>query len=252
MAGIRQYDGFDTDILGVVGHDDFGHQNARGRGHETGGEEIGEQLFAQHRGIGTQNRACDPGHANGHHAEQLCRCQAGEIGADDQRAFRLADKNIRRRAQALNAGDASDRLDPAANPFDDELHDAEVVKHRNQRREKDDDRQRGNRKTVAADRRPGNRPENEIGPRLGIAEQVRHTARQCCQHTFAKRRYQHKKRNAHLHRKGRADDAQANPAPVGRKCHRNGQNQHYSGKADQQFLHQHQPSPGPLSIARDA
>jgi hypothetical protein len=57
---------FDAEILRIVGHHDLGHQDPARRRHEAGGEEIGQQLLADHARIGAEDRACDARHADRH------------------------------------------------------------------------------------------------------------------------------------------------------------------------------------------
>src|SRR3546814_2198898 len=78
--------------------------------------------------IGAEDRTRDARHADRHHGEQLRRGQPGEIGPDDQRRFGLADKDVRGGAEAFDLGDAGDFLDRAADPFDHQLHDAEIIR----------------------------------------------------------------------------------------------------------------------------
>src|SRR3546814_10904352 len=56
-------------------------------------------------------------------------------------------------------------------------HDAQMVEDRHQAGEEDDHRQRRDGEAGAADLRPGERTEDEVRPRLRIAEQVRHATR---------------------------------------------------------------------------
>ena len=214
MARLWHDDGFDAQILGIVGHHDLGHQDAARRGHEAGGEQIGQQLFADHAGIGAEDGPRDPGHADRHHREELRRGKTGEIRTDDERAFALPDEDIRRGAQAFDLGNPRNLLDRTADPFDHELHDAEIIEDRDKRGEEDDHRQRGNRKAVAAHFGSGERAENEVGSRLGITQKIGDAGRHRLNDRAAPRRTDHQQREPGLQQKGRHDDAQANPATV--------------------------------------
>ncbi len=197
----------------LIGHDDLGHQQAAGRSHEAGGKQIVDP--DPHGGIGGQNGAGDPRHAAGHHRKQLRGVERGEIRADHQRAFALADEDIGRRAQAFDLGDARHLFNRAADPADDELHDAQIIEDRHQTGEEDDDRQRGDREARAADIGTGERPEDEIGARLRIAEQVRHTPRHARDDRAASRYVEHQQRDPRLQQEGRAHHARTNGAAVG-------------------------------------
>src|SRR3546814_4836037 len=73
-------------------------------------------------------------------------------------------------------------LDRAADPAHHLLHDAQMVEDRHQAGEEDDHRQRRDGEAGAADLRPGERTEDEVRPRLRIAEQVRHATRHARDH----------------------------------------------------------------------
>ena len=120
--------------------------------------------------------------------------EVGEIGLDHQRAFRLADEDVGRRAQRFDAGDAGHQPDRAADPFDDQLHDAEIIEDRDQRGEEDDHRQGRDREAVGADLGRGERAEDEVGAGLGVAEQVGDAARHRADHALAPGRAEHQHR----------------------------------------------------------
>ena len=214
MARLWHDDGFDAQILGIVGHHDLGHQDAARRGHEAGGEQIGQQLFADHAGIGAQNGPRDPGHAHRHHRKELRRGKAGEIRTDDERALALPDEDIRRGAQAFDLGDSGNLLDRTADPFDHELHDAEIIEDRDERGEEDDHRQCGNRKAGAPHFRAREGTEEKSGSRFCVAEEVGDPGRHPLNDRAAPRRTDYQQREPRLQQKGRHDDARANPATV--------------------------------------
>src|SRR3546814_19869935 len=64
-----------------------------------------------------------------------------------------------------------DFLDRAADPFDHQLHDAEIIEDRDQRGEENEHRKRGDLEAVRAHFGRSERAEDEIGASLGIAEQ---------------------------------------------------------------------------------
>ena len=108
----------------VVGHDDLGHQDAAGSGHEGCGEKIGQIGLAQQARVSGEDGAGHARHADGHHREQAGRGQSGEVWADDERGFRLADEDVGRGTQRFHAADARDPADRSADPAHDPLHDA--------------------------------------------------------------------------------------------------------------------------------
>src|SRR3546814_14658665 len=82
--------------------------------------------------------------------EQLRWREAGQIGPDDERRFALPDEDVGGRTQGFDLGDADHLFDPAADPADDELHDPEIIKDRDEAREEDDHGKRRDREAVAA------------------------------------------------------------------------------------------------------
>ena len=160
--------------FGIVGHDDLGHHDPAGCRHEGGGQQVRQVLVAEQPGIGGQDRAGDAGHADRHQGEDRGRRQGGEIRPHDQRALRLADEDVRRRAERFDPADAGDPADRAADPADDALHDPEVVEDRDQRGEEDDHRQCAEREGVRK-RVVGARPEQEFGARYRHRTAARQT-----------------------------------------------------------------------------
>ena len=124
-----------------VGHDDLGHQNATGGGHEGAGKQEGQVFVAEQTRICSEDRASNARHAHRHQREQATRRERGEIGPHDQRAFRLADEDIGRRTQRFDLADPGQEADRPAQPAHDQLHDAEVIEDGDQRGEEHDDRQ---------------------------------------------------------------------------------------------------------------
>ena len=217
----------------LVGHHDLGHQQAAGRRHEAGREQIVD--LDPHRGISGQDRAGDARHAAGHHREQLRPVEACKIGTDHQRAFALADEDVGGGAQAFHLRHARHLLDRAADPADDELHDAQIIEDRHQAGEEDDHRQRGDGEAGAADFGLGQRAEDEIGPRLRIAQQIRYAVRHARDDGASGRHIEHQQRDPRLQQEGRADHAQPDRAAVGREGKGNGKNQQYAGEADKKM-----------------
>src|SRR3546814_18354392 len=107
-------------------------------------------------------------------------------------------------------------LDRAADPFDDELHDAQIIEDRDQRGEKDDHGQRRDREAVRAHFGRGERAEDEIGAGLRIAEPIRDAGRHRLNPRAAPWRPQHQHREARLTPKDGDDDAQPTPTTTAR------------------------------------
>src|SRR3546814_18965539 len=109
--------------------------------------------------------------------EQLRWREAGQIGPDDERRFALPDEDVGGRTQGFDLGDADHLFDPAADPADDELHDPEIIKDRDEAREEDDPGKRRDSEDVAADFGARERADDEIDPGLGTAGR---TGRRSC------------------------------------------------------------------------
>ena len=216
-----------------VGHHDLGHQQAARRRHEAGREQIVD--LDPHGGIGGQNGARDAGHAAGHHREQLRRGEAGQIGADDERAFALSHEDIGGSAQAFHLRHARHLFDRAADPADDELHDPQIIEDRHQAGEEDDDRQRRDGEAGAADFRLGQRAEDEVGARLRIAEKIGDAVRHAADDRAAGRDIEHQNGDPRLQQESRADHARANGAAIRREGESDGENQYDAGEADKKM-----------------
>ena len=191
--------------VAFVGHDDLGHQDATGSRHEGGGEQERQIPFTEQPRIGGEDRPRDARHADGHEREQPARSQRGEIRAHHQRAFRLADEDVRRRAQRFDAADAGHPADSPAHPAHHPLHDAEVVKDRDQSGEEHDHRQRAQRERVC-ERVLG--AEQELGPLAGVAQQRRDAIGHALDHEATAARCQHQERHQRLQGEGGRDNAQ--------------------------------------------
>ena len=88
----------------------------------------------------------------------------------------------------------------------------------------------------------GQRPEHEVGARLGIAEQVGDALRHAADHILAARRAEHERGDRGLEREGGPDHAQPDPAPVRRKQEGDGEDDRNPAQTDQ-YLHCHRESP---------
>ena len=121
--------------------------------------------------------------------------------------------------QRFDAADAGHPADRAADPADDPLHDAEIIEDRDEAREEDDHRQRGDGEGVG-ERVAGARPEQELGALGRIAEQVGDAGRQGLDAGAAPARVEHEQGDRRLQREGGADDAQADRLAVGREQRR--------------------------------
>ena len=97
-------------------------------------------VASQKADIGGHDTAGHRGHAAGHDRHQFGLGHTGDKGFDDQRGFGLPDKDVGRSGQGLrSAGFQRPDHDPG-HDVDHHLHDAQVVEHGHQRREKDDRR----------------------------------------------------------------------------------------------------------------
>ena len=212
MAGIGHDDRFNANVFRIIRHHNLGHQNSAGSRHEAGRQQIIN--LDPHCGISGQDGACHACHACCHHQKQLRRRQPCQIRADHQRAFALANEDIGSGAQAFNLGNASDLLDAPANPAHNQLHDAQIIKHGNERREEDDDSQPRQSKAVSANLWLVQITKNKPHALLRIAKQAGHTARHGGNRGFALRHVKRQNRNDDLQGKSCTHHAQTNVAAV--------------------------------------
>jgi len=91
--------------------------------------------------------------------QNIWRAQRSEIRPDSQGRFALPDEDVGGGAQRLDPADPGDPFEAATDPADHQLHDAEVVKDRDQRGEEHDRGQRRDGKAVATDGGIGKRAE---------------------------------------------------------------------------------------------
>ncbi len=216
-----------------IRHHDLGHQQSAGRGHEAGGEEIVD--LDPHGCVSGEDRAGNACHAAGHHREQLRRSEARQIGADDERAFALPHEDIGGGAQAFHLRHAGHRLDRAADPADDELHDPQIIEDRHEAGEEDDDGQRSDGEAGPADFGTGKRAEDEIGARLRIAKKIGHPLRHARNDRAPGRNIENHQGDARLQQEGRADDAEPDGATVGRQGNGDGKDEQDARKTDKKM-----------------
>jgi hypothetical protein len=125
--------------------------------------------------------------------------------------------------------DAAERLSILLIPV---IHcSAPPSQNRDQRGEEDDHRQRRDREGIAADFGLGERAEQEIHPRAGVAEQRLHPVRRALQQRVAPWHVQHQRGEPGLERKGGEHHARADRAPIGRQRERDQQDKQHADQA---------------------
>ena len=119
-----------------LGHKHLGHHDRARCSHD----DRGEQVFRLDAGedIGGHDAAGDVGHAAGHHGHQLRTREAGEKRADGKRRLGLAHEDAGCNIEAFRAADLHRALHRPGEPLDDDLHEADVIKHGKERGDEDD------------------------------------------------------------------------------------------------------------------
>ncbi len=202
-------------VLGIVGHDHLGHQDAARRGHEGCGQKIRQVTLPQQACISREDGSGDARHSDAHHGEQARRRKRREIGADDQRRLGLADEDVGRGGQRFDPADPRHPADRSADPADDPLHDPEIIEDRDQAGEEDDDRQSSDRERIG-ERVLVRWPEQELGAFPGISEQVGHSEREPLDRRLAPAGPQHQPGDQGLECEGSADDSWADRLAIRR------------------------------------
>ena len=88
---------------------------------------------AEDGGVYDHHGAGDSGHAAGHQAKELALGEARDIGANQERGFGHAEKDIGRHADAFGRTDAHQLLHDTAEPGDEPRQDAVVVENARER-----------------------------------------------------------------------------------------------------------------------
>ena len=129
---------------------------------------------ARDEDVGGHHGSGNVRHAADHDGEQLAFGEAGEERTNGQRSFGLAHENAGRDVQGFGAAGAHNALHHHRHRLHDDLHDAEIVEHREERRDEDDDRQHLERENYAElvvfDAELV--AENEGASRRGVVEQM--------------------------------------------------------------------------------
>ena len=251
--GIEQVDAFhgcaDVDVAKVVfrgfhlRHDDLGHHQPAGRRHETGGDQV-LQLDAHGR-IAAHDRTGNGGEPAGHHGEQFGSRHRGHEGPHQQRRLVQADEYVGGRAQRFRAARAQNPLQQAADQPHDPAHDAEVIEHRDQRREENDDRQhlKGEDESECV---RGKFSENEFAAGAAELEQARHAVGQCRKRCLAGWQVKYQGAERGLQGKGAADGTPVDaPSMRGNEPGERGQNKD-ADEAGHVYLAEEKKAPGSI------
>ena len=129
-------------------YDNFGKQQSTRRRHKRRGNQVLQRNA--HLRIARQHGTRHRGQAAAHDRKQLRAGHGGDIRTHHQRRFGLTNEDVRRGRQRLGTRGLQNRPQRAAENANDQLHNAQVVKHGNQRREEDDHRQHAQGKDEAA------------------------------------------------------------------------------------------------------
>ena len=117
----------------------LGEQQTTRGSHEGGGDQVFH--LDAHGGVTGQHGAGNGGQATTHDGEQLGVGHLGDEGTHHQRGFSLADEDVGSGRQGFGTGGTQHLLQTTTQQLDHPLHDAEVIKNRDQGREEDDDGQ---------------------------------------------------------------------------------------------------------------
>ena len=121
--------------------------------------------------IGSHNSTGNVRHPAGHHGHQFRTRQIGQKWPDGQGRFRLSHENTCCDVQRFCPTRSHHAChDPGKNP-DDDLHNAEVIEHREEGRDKDDCRKHAEGKIAQLRSGIGQVAEHEVRTRMGITQE---------------------------------------------------------------------------------
>jgi hypothetical protein len=218
------------------GHEHLRHQDGSGRSHNHGRQQMAR--FNALRDVHCHDAAGDMGHAAGHNCHQFAASGARKKRPDGERSFSLAHEDACSYVHAFRSGDAH-RLehDPRHAPNDD-LHDADVIEHCEERRDEDNCGQnlkRKNRAPIRTEHRPEcsgiwqtEFSEQHLGAGEGCGKHVGDHVAGPVHKALAKAEAQHQEREAHLQTESPDNGPPANVLAVGGAEPCGKQNSHYS------------------------
>ncbi len=121
------------------GNEHLRHQKRAGRGHDHGAQ----QVFGldPEGDVGGHDAARNVRHTAGHHGHQFGVSEVGKKRKNRLRRFRLAHENAGRHVQRFRAAHSHEARHKPGRRTDDDLHNADVIKHGKQSADEDHGRQ---------------------------------------------------------------------------------------------------------------
>ncbi len=216
-------------LLGF-GNEHFGHEERAGGRHDDGSEEI-FWIGAANLNVPGHHSAGNMGHAAGHHAHQFGLGELGKKRADGERGFGLAHEDAGGDVERFCAAGAHDAGHQPRGGPDDELHDADVIKHGEESGDEDDRGKHleGERKTEAREFfRQAEIAENKSGACVGEAEKLVRSGAEKAEDFTAERRAKDEVAKRELQAEAPQDCLQLDGLPRGGKKIRSGKDDQHA------------------------
>ena len=227
-------------VLGFGQHE-LGHHDSRRRAHHARGHEVFGNLDARagvvatdQHDVGGHHAAGDGGESADHDAHDLRAGHAGDERLHGERRFGLAKEDVGSSGKCFRAADSHRAAQARREHRDHALHQTDVVEHRHERGEEDDDGKDLDREDESPRARGvGGVAEDELGAFVGEGDDFGHARGEGVEDRDDWRELGEQIGDGELHRDADDDGATVDGAAVGRKQDAEGEDGEDAQKASE-------------------